>query len=182
MKKANYLYYMFLGFIMCSFLIFMVPLENVLGFAGYMIMLLIFVFYCGSWPFLFYEKTKKKGLKDTFYSSHFYELDCSLIWIDTIHGELACLYMFNPFEIQYISLDRIHDAGFHIKDFHYKQENYISYMTLRFYIDCKKYSLRIMTSGKRWIHADSRYIKQLMEEMQGLIDFMNHRELLPNDL
>lgn len=57
MKKSNFLYYTFLGCIMCALIIFMIPLENVLGFAGYMIMLLIFVFYCSLWPFIFYDKT-----------------------------------------------------------------------------------------------------------------------------
>lgn len=63
---------------MCALIIFVIPLENVLGFAGYMIMLLIFVFYCSLWPFIFYDKTKKR------------------------------------IKIQYISLNRIHDASFRL--------------------------------------------------------------------
>lgn len=182
MKKNNYLYYAFLGCMMCALILFIIPIKNVLGLAGYMVLLLLFVFYCALWPFIFYDHTKKKGLKDTFYCSHFYELDCSSIWIDTIHEEFACLYLFNPFQIQYISLNRIHDASIRIKDFPLKQERYISYMTLRFSIDHRKHSLRIMTSGKLWIHADSTYAKQLTEEMSALTDFMNHSKLPTNNL
>ena len=64
----------------------------------------------------------------------------------------------------------------------YKQVRYVSYMTLRFSIEHKKYSLRIMTSGKHWVDADSTYVNNLIEEMKMLTDLLNHKELFINNL
>ncbi len=174
MKKINYIYYIILIVMMCAMIIFMKEIIMTIGL-GYMIISPLYVLYFLFSQNIIYAVVKKKGVKDNFCITHQYKFEWSMFWIDAQHNELACLCMFNPFKVQYVSMSHVHDADIKVRYFSHKE--YISYLSFRLYVDGRRHSFRIKTSGRyqrAWIGTDT-YGKELIQEVQEFADILNKR-------
>ncbi len=124
---------------------------------------------------LYYVIVRKKGVKDDFFITYQCKFEWSTFWVDTMHNELACLCMFNPFKIQYVSMNRVHDA--YIKIRYSFGERHIAYLNIHFYIDGRKQKFRINTSSRYGWDNTKENVEILTEDARKLVELINHKPI-----
>ena len=118
---------------------------------------------------------RKKGVKDDFCITHQCKFEWSTFWVDTIHNELGCLCMFNPFKIQYVSMNRVHDAEIKIK--YYKHDECITGLSICFYIDDKKQKFRINANAKYGWENTKENVEILTKDARKLMEAINNKPI-----
>lgn len=167
MKRINYLYYVVL--------IALWPLVSMLigiGEKKSRLFLLLFPIYVCWLIFsqnLFYAINRKKPLKDTFTCTYTCKTDWSIIWVDKIHGELAALFMFNPFHVQYIPISRVEDARVQI-EYAAKNQEYAGQISCLITIDGKAYKTPIATRSRYALIKMDGYGNLAVKQAQEFAD------------
>ncbi len=174
MKKINYAYYIFLFVVVCAILKYSNYIEDKIGIHGYFYLEMLYVLWLTSFQNVVYLIVRKRGVKDDFCIIHQCKFKWSTFWVDTIHNELACLCMFNPFKIQYVSLNRVHDAG--IKIWYSRHEKCISGLSFRFYLDGKRQSFQINQRRGGWLNTEG-IAEALTEDARKLVELINHKPI-----
>lgn len=167
MKKINYLYYIML--------LAMWPIvDYIIGIGTrknkwFLILLPLYVSWFIFSPALFYEVNKKSKLKETFICSFKYEAQWCMLWFDRIHGELAVLYMFNPFKVQYFGIDRITSIRVQT-DALSKDKKYAGQISCVVAIENRNYKIAIITRGRGYMISMDRYGNNILKQLQRLVD------------
>lgn len=174
MKKINYAYYIFLFVVVCAILKYSNYIEDKIGIHGYFYLEMLYVLWLTSFQNVVYLIVRKRGVKDDFCIIHQCKFKWSTFWVDTIHNELACLCMFNPFKIQYVSMNRVHGADIKIK--YCSAEQYIDYLNIHFYIDGKKNTFRIRHRRGGWINTKENE-EMLSGEARKLVTVINNKPI-----
>ena len=174
MKKINYVYYIFLIIILCVIVKYSNYIEDKFGTDGFYGLVFLYEIYLICSQFVFYLMVRKKGVKDNFCITYQCNFEWSTFWVDTIHNELACLCMFNPFKIQYVSMNRVHGADIKIK--YCSAEQYIDYLNIHFYIDGKKNTFRIRHRRGGWINTKENE-EMLSGEARKLVTVINNKPI-----
>ena len=174
MKKINYVYYIILSVIMCAIVIFRNCIVKMIGAVGFFGISFLYELYLMFSQHLYYVIVRKKGVKDDFCITYQYKFEWSTFWVDTIHNELACLCMFNPFKIQYVSLGRIHDAN--VKIWYSCEEQIITCVTIHFYKDGKRKSFRVKQHRYGWDNTKEN-VEILTEDARKLVEIINNKPI-----
>ncbi len=172
MKKINYVYYFFLIIILCVIVKYSNYIEDKFGTDGFYGLVFLYEIYLICSQFVFYLMVRKKGVKDGFCIIYQCKFKWSTFWVDTMHNELACLCMFNPFKIQYVSLNRVHDAN--IKVWYYSNEECISGLSFRFYLDGKRKAFQINQRRGGWLNTEG-IEEALTEDARKLVEVINNK-------
>ena len=175
MKKINYVYYVILSVIMFEFIKYGNYIEDKIGTKGYFILEVLYTYYFMFFQGVIYAVVRKKGVKDDFCITYQCKFEWSTFWVDTIHNELACLCMFNPFKIQYVSMNRVHDAEIKIK--YYKHDECITGLSICFYIDDKKQKFRINANAKYGWENTKENVEILTKDARKLMEAINNKPI-----
>ena len=173
MKKINYVYYIFLFVILCAIFKYSDYIEDKIGMDAYLCLEILHALWLLCFQNIVYLIVRKKGVKDDFCITYWCKFEWSTFWVDTIHNELACLCMFNPFKIQYVSMNRVHDADIKIR--YSSGEQHIAYLNIRFYIDGRKQKFRINTSGRCGWDNTKENVEILTRDARKLVELINHK-------
>ena len=175
MKKINYVYYIFLFIILCVIFKYSDYIEDIIGIDGYLCLEIVHALWLLCFQNVVYLIVRKKGVKDDFCITHQCKFDWSTFWVDTIHNELACLCMFNPFKIQYVSMNRVHDAEIKIK--YYKHDECITGLSICFYIDDKKQKFRINANAKYGWENTKENVEILTKDARKLMEAIKNKPI-----
>ena len=175
MKKINYVYYIILSVIMCAIVIFRNCIVKMIGAVGFFGISFLYELYLMFSQHLYYVIVRKKGVKDDFFITYQCKFEWSTFWVDTMHNELACLCMFNPFKIQYVSMNRVHDAEIKIK--YYKHDECITGLSICFYIDDKKQKFRINANAKYGWENTKENVEILTKDARKLMEAINNKPI-----
>ena len=175
MKKINYVYYIILSVIMCAIVIFRNCIVKMIGAVGFFGISFLYELYLMFSQHLYYVIVRKKGVKDDFFITYQCKFEWSTFWVDTMHNELACLCMFNPFKIQYVSMNRVHDAEIKIK--YYKHDECITGLSICFYIDDKKQKFRINANAKYGWENTKENVEILTKDARKLMEAIKNKPI-----
>lgn len=135
-------------------------------------------------PILFYSRNKKKQMKEGFVCHAACNGAYTTFWLDKNRGELAVLCLFNPFKVQYISVNRIGDASAGIKNLS-KDQKTADQINLILTVDGKRQKTVVLMSSRYYIiHMDGdgnktfdetkRFAEQILEAKQ----FMEQKDVI----
>lgn len=170
MKKVNKLYLiLLLALIPVLFLVLKTGLKISLWFLW---LLPCYVGWFVFLPVLFYVRNKKKRLKEGFICHNTFKAAYATFWLDQSHGELAVISLFNPYQVQYIPVDRIEDASVFVKNLdknkvadsinliltvNGKKQKSVVVMSSKYYI------IHLDGNGKAAFEETKRFAEQIME-------------------
>lgn len=164
MKKVDYLYYIVL--------LTLWPLVDRLLSTGTRISPLFFwllplyaAWFIGS-PFLLYWLRQGLPFKKSFHASQECKMEWSTFWLDEERGELAALFILNPFHIQYIAVPRIDSMDVRL-DGLTADRKYVQQICVLLVIDGKTYRMRACSMGRFGPVGMDGYGGMVLRQVQG---------------
>lgn len=98
-------------------------------------------------PFLLYWLRQRLPLRTSFHASRECKMEWSTFWLDEEGGELAALFILNPFHVQYIAVPRIDSMDVRL-DGLTADRKYARQISVHLVVDGKTYKMQACSMGR----------------------------------